>query len=69
MLFRAIFWIAVVAFFMPQGQKAQPGVAQCQHLGCSAGKELLAHIRTSGLQSLIVVRSQIEDAERARKRG
>lgn len=67
MLLRAIFWIAVVALFMPHGQAARSDASRCEHLACSAGLDLLAHIRSAGLHSLARVRAEIQDAERARK--
>ena len=69
MLFRAIFWITVVALFMPHGQGARSDAPRCQRMACSAGMELLDRVRASGLHSLAVVRSQIADAERARNSG
>ena len=69
MLFRAIFWISVVALFMPHGQGARGDAPRCQQVACSAGIELLDRIKASGLHSLAVVRAQIEDAERVRNSG
>jgi hypothetical protein len=68
MLFRAIFWIAVVALFMPHGQSAHD-VPRCQYIACPVHIDLLDRFKASGLQRLEAVRAQIEDAERARKRG
>jgi len=69
MVFRAIFWTAVVALFMPHGQSARRDATRCEHIVCSTGMTLLDRLKASGLQKLAVVRAQIEDAERARARG
>jgi hypothetical protein len=69
MFFRAIFWIAVVALFMPHGQGAPGDDLRCRHIACSASLGLLDRVRTAGLHRLAVVRAQIEDAERARNSG
>jgi hypothetical protein len=69
MLFRAIFWMAVVALFMPHGQSVRTDVSRCQYIACSVHIDLLDRFKASGLQRLEAVRVQIEDAERARKRG
>ncbi|HEY1637059.1 MAG TPA: hypothetical protein VGF62_00935 [Rhizomicrobium sp.] len=69
MLFRAIFWMAVVALFMPHGQSVRTDVSRCQYIACSVHIDLLDRFKASGLQRLKAVRVQIEDAERARKHG
>ena len=69
MLFRAIFWMAVVALFMPHGQSARSDASCCQHIACSVHIDLLDRFKASGLQRLEAVRMQIENAERAHKRG
>jgi hypothetical protein len=68
MLLRAIFWIAVVAILMPHGHVGG-GANACASAPCSAGFELLEHIKASGLQSLAQVRADIETDERAREGG
>jgi hypothetical protein len=69
MLFRAIFWITVVALFMPHGQSAHTDVSRCQHIACSVQIDLLERFKATGLQRLKAVRARIEDAARARKSG
>ncbi|HEX3653775.1 MAG TPA: hypothetical protein VHU18_13230 [Rhizomicrobium sp.] len=63
MLFRAIFWIAVVALLMPHG-KSQTNCESAAR--CSHALELLDHIRASGMHRLEQVRGEIESAEQAR---
>ncbi|MBV9571476.1 MAG: hypothetical protein JO056_09575 [Alphaproteobacteria bacterium] len=65
MIFRAIFWLAVVALLMPHGGGA--GAApDCHRASCSAGAQFLDRIKDAGLHSLVRVRADIKTAERAR---
>ena len=64
MIFRAIFWLALVALLMPRG-----AATDCDRAPCSAGAQFLDRIKDAGLHSLVRVRTDIETAERARNQS
>lgn len=65
MLFRAIFWIGVVALFAPHGE-THLDASGCEHAACAAPLGLRDRAESSLLHRLFVVRDEIEAAERAR---
>lgn len=65
MFFRAIFWIAVAALFVPHGE-ARRDVSRCGNAACAARIGLLDRAESSLLHRLLAVRGEIEAAERTR---
>jgi hypothetical protein len=73
MLFRAIFWIAVVAIFMPRepdlglGRPGAPHALTCAGYGkpCAATLGALDTFQSLAVRSLAQVKAEIEADERA----
>lgn len=68
MIFRAIFWLAVVALLMPRAVGAGTAT-DCDRAPCSAGAQFLDRIKNASLHSLVQVRTDIEADERARNQS